>query len=423
MSRNSPDYIVAWYACLKSGIVMSSINITYTPKEIAYQVGHARPALIIAEPLFAPRIAQTLAEAKGAFDFVKHVVTSDLTIPANSVEKGWKSLKSLVETGNPDEAPWEALDIVEDDIAMMQYTSGTESLPKGVLISHRSFLISTTPAWNSALEVMPTDTWLFVMPFFTMAGLGSMTTLTILGATIVLVQAIDAAQAIDILVDDDVSIMAQTPTFYLAMSQQPNFSRLSKSRLRRCMTYGGAIPPAMIQAWSGKGNDLVWGTYWWGFYDLNCPLSAQPHLTLHTLFLNRGQSELTQLGSVGWLKTLDEIPGGDLGWIGQPVPQLECKIVDESGKEVGIGEEGELMCRSPSVMLGYYRNPEKTAETIKNGWLATGDFVRRDENWNLFFCDRRKDLIKTGGHKWVCKTIDSVWLIGLTKVFVRSFLF
>jgi len=87
MSRNSPDFIVCWYACLKSGIVMSSVNITYTEKELSYQLGHARPSLILVEPLFIPRIESTMKQANAAFGFIKHLVASDAAIPVSGVPR------------------------------------------------------------------------------------------------------------------------------------------------------------------------------------------------------------------------------------------------------------------------------------------------------------------------------------------------
>jgi len=249
------------------------------------------------------------------------------------------------------------------------YTSGTEAFPKGVMIPHRNYIMSTTPAWSYALDIRMSDRWLFLMPFHTIAGLGSMTTLTQIGATLVLAHTVDAPMAARVISSDQVTIMAQTPTFYLAMIAVEGFSTMDVSSLRRCLTYGGTVPKSMIDAWSVAAPEIVWGTYW-------------------------GQSELSQLGSVGWFKTLEDIPNGDPSWIGKPVPQLEIRVVDDDGVDAA---EGELICRSPSVMLGYLKDPEKTAETVKGGWLHTGDLVRIDDDGNLFFFDRKKDMIKTGG--------------------------
>jgi len=103
---------------------------------------------------------------------------------------------------------------------------------------------------------------------------------------------------------------------------------------------------------------------------------------------------LSQLGTVGWFSSLADIPGGDASWIGKPVPQLEIRVVDDDGADA---EVGELICRSPSVMLGYLNDEERTEEVFRDGWLHTEDIVRIDGDGNLFFVDRKKDMIKTGG--------------------------
>ena len=109
------------------------------------------------------------------------------------------------------------------------------------------------------------------------------------------------------------------------------------------MTYGGQVAPAAIEAWSAAAPDARWGTYW-------------------------GQSELSQLGTVGWFARLADIPGGgDPSWIGKPVSHLEVRVVDEDGDDA---ELGELICRSPSVMLGYHRDPERTKAVARVGLAA-----------------------------------------------------
>jgi acyl-CoA synthetase (AMP-forming)/AMP-acid ligase II len=121
-----------------------------------------------------------------------------------------------------------------------------------------------------------------------------------------------------------------------------------------------------------------------------------------------GQSELTQLGATGWFRSLDDIPGRDSSWIGRPVGALELMLVDDDGNEVAVGEAGEAWCRSPAVMLGYYKDAERTQETFAEGWLHTGDIMRRDEDGNYFFLDRRKDVIKTGGYNVSSQEVEKV---------------
>ena len=147
------------------------------------------------------------------------------------------------------------------------------------------------------------------------------------------------------------------------------------------MTYGGQVAPAAIDAWSAAAPDARWGTYW-------------------------GQSELSQLGTVGWFATLADIPGGgDPSWIGKPVSHLEVRVVDADGNDA---ELGELICRSPSVMLGYHRDPDATMAAFASGWLHTGDIVRVDAEGNLFFHDRLTDMIKSGGMNVSSQEVERV---------------
>ncbi len=372
LARNSPDYMIAWYASLKLGAMFTSMNFTFTEREIAYQANHCKPKVLIVEDIFAERVV-------GMRDQLASVTTCIVSdVNGKSAPADWPLFSTLIAQDLPADEP--VADVCELDVAMIQYTSGTESFPKGVMITHRNYLISTTPAWMAGLGIKPSDIWLFVMPFFTMAGLGSMTTLTLVGATIILVQTIDAQQALGIMEREQVTIMAQTPTFYLNMTQVSNFATTDLRRLERCLTYGGTVPRVMIDEWRKVAAHVVWGTYW-------------------------GQSELSQLGSIGWFATLEDIPDQDLTWIGKPVPQLEVRVVDDDGNDAEIGE---LICRSPSVMLGYYEDDERTAQVMRDGWLHTGDIVRCDATGNLFFHDRAKDVIKTGGMNVSSQEVERV---------------
>jgi acyl-CoA synthetase (AMP-forming)/AMP-acid ligase II len=359
MSRNSPDYMAAWFGSLKLGAAFTGVNFTLTGAEITYQVTHSGARVLVAEDAFCAAVDAVRGELDGVDVYLA-------SRPAGGpLQPGWESLADLLAA----DAPEPDAEVDENDAAMLVYTSGTTEHPKGVLVSHRNYVASTTPAWTLALGLGPDVVWLFVMPFFTIAGLGSMTSIVGCGATIVLVHAVDPASALTIIRDERVTYMAQTPTFYLAMTQVDGFVEADLSFLQRCITYGGTVPAHMIEAWQAASPGITWGTYW-------------------------GQSELSQLGSVGWFRSLDDIPGRDAAWIGKPVPQLEVRVVDEEGNDA---ELGELICRSPSVMLGYHRDPERTLHAFRDGWLHTEDVVRVDGEGNLFFVDRKKDVIKTGG--------------------------
>jgi acyl-CoA synthetase (AMP-forming)/AMP-acid ligase II len=196
-----------------------------------------------------------------------------------------------------------------------------------------------------------------------------MTSLLMMGATLVLPATVEAGASLRMIRDEGITVIAQTPTFYIGLAGHESFGADTVSSVQRCMTYGGQVSPHAIKAWSDAAPGITWGTYW-------------------------GQSELSQLGTVGWFRTLEDVPDGDPTWIGKPVSHLEVRVVGADGEDA---ETGELLCRSPSVMQGYFKDPERTAEVMSDGWVHTGDIVRQDSDGNLFFLDRLKDMIKTGG--------------------------
>ncbi|CAJ1585672.1 class I adenylate-forming enzyme family protein [[Mycobacterium] wendilense] len=358
MARNHVDVVAAYYGALKLGAAFSGVNALYRASDVSFQLTHSRPAVVLADEEFETLVDEALPAGTTRLTFGSALERSLAAQPATE----------------PD------ADVDENDVALVVYTSGTEATPKGVLIPHRNYLTSTAPAWGWGLGTTPDDTWLFVMPFHTIAGLGSATSLTLMGATLVLPATVEAGAALEIIARERVTVISQTPTFYTALSQHPGFGADAVGQVRRCMTYGGQVPPHVIDVWAAAAPQVMWGTYW-------------------------GQTELSQLGTVGFFARLEDIPGKDATWIGKPVTHLEIRVVDDNGDDAEIGE---LICRSPSVMLGYLDDPERTAETFRDGWVRTGDIVRIDAEGNLFFCDRVKDMIKSGGFNVASQEVERV---------------
>lgn len=367
LAHNRLDVVAVYYGALKLGAVFTPINPLFRAAEIRRQCEHAEPAVVFA----SGNLTDALAEA------TRDLSITLIDLDATRDDDTWRSYPSLAAQVQDTEP---AVDVDELDAAMLIYTSGTEAVPKGVLIPHRNYLISTGPAWSWGLRTGPDDTWLFVMPFHTIAGLGSMTTLTMMGATLVLPTSVEPARALAIIRDEGVTVIAQTPTFYLALSGHEDFGADTVGTVSRCMTYGGQVSPSAIDAWAAAAPGVVWGTYW-------------------------GQSELSQLGTIGWFSNLDDVPDHDPTWIGKPVTHLEVRVIDAEGNDA---ELGELLCRSPSVMLGYYHDEERTAEVMRDGWVHTGDMVRVDAQGNLFFHDRVKDMVKSGGFNVSSQEVERV---------------
>jgi acyl-CoA synthetase (AMP-forming)/AMP-acid ligase II len=355
MSRNGVDSVVAYFGALKVGASFSGINPLFRDGEIAAQLRHLEPAVVVAGAEFARTI-----------DRIRDQVAVPNWFVLGEATDGWESVPDLIAAGDPAEPDCA---VTEEDLALVVYTSGTEAAPKGVMITHRNYLISTAPAWGWGLRTGTDDVWLYVMPFHTIAGIGSLTSLLMMGATLVLPASTEAGAALRMIREEGITVIAQTPTFYIGLADHESFGADAVATVQRCMTYGGQVSPHAITAWSEAAPGITWGTYW-------------------------GQSELSQLGSVGWFRALEDIPDGDPTWIGKPVSHLEVRVVGADGEEA---ESGELLCRSPSVMRGYFKDPERTAEVLRDGWVHTGDIVRQDDDGNLFFLDRLKDMIKTGG--------------------------
>lgn len=372
MSPNAIETIVAYYGALKLGAAYTGLNVMYGTDEVRFQVGHAEPKVTIVAAAFVDVVEPVRRERPGD-TFVVLGDTGDGTGPAD----GWRAWGELMADRPTDEPDAE---VDELDVALISYTSGTEASPKGVVIPHRNYLISTAPSWTWGLRVTPEDVWLYVMPFYTIAGIGCATSLTLIGATMVLPSSLEPGAALATIRDEGITVVAQTPTFFLSLCRHESFGPEAVGRIDRCLTYGGQISPYATEAWGTAVPGVLWGTYW-------------------------GQSELTQLGSVGWYRTLDDIPDGDPTWIGKPVHHLETRVVDPLGNDAEIGE---LVCRSPSVMLGYHRQPERTSEAMRDGWLHTGDIVRVDAERNMFFYDRSKDVIKSGGMNVSSQEVERV---------------
>lgn len=360
MGRNTPELILSFWAATKLGAAVTGVNFTFTARELHYQIEHSGAKAIVVEDEFHDRI-EAISEPLPALEL--RIVNDAFSAGAPD---SWLRLSELVAAGDPAQPDAE---VDEDLIGVIPYTSGTTSLPKAVAIPQRNYFVSMIPAYVTGIGLIEEDVWYFTMPLHTIAGMGMQIALLSLGNTIVLPLQADPGQALRAIVEDGVTVIGQTPTFYLRLIEGEGFADADLTRLRRCITYGGTIPRVIVDAMNQAAPQMEWVTLW-------------------------SQSEITQTPTIGRFRTLDEVPGGDPAWIGRPTAQLEVRVVDEEGADA---EEGELICRTPGVMAGYYRDPERTAEVIRDGWLYTGDLVRVDAEGNLFFVDRRNDMIKTGG--------------------------
>jgi len=367
-SGNRGQCLIAYYATLRCAATFTAVAPSLTSREAEVLASATSPKVVLAEN-WNDEGVKTL----GSTADIRLVFTSDAVTSSCGIQT-MEEISSI----KPEAGPQVAIN--ETDPALIVFTSGTEKFPKPVVIPHRNFMIATTPSWVIDQYILASDIFLLLAPIYTMAGIGTVTNLINVGATAILLPKLETKLVFDVIGSEGVTNTSQTPTFYRRLVKDPAFVEADFSSLRQCHVYGGPIPSEAVNQISAKNAALEWAVYW-------------------------GQSELTQLGISGTFLSVKQIPDQDLRWIGTPMQAVEIRVVDEDGRD---SEIGELLCRSPGIMAGYYRQPDLTAEAVVSGWLHTGDMVRVDEDLNVFFLDRRKDMIKTGGMNVSSAEVEAV---------------
>ena len=294
MSRNIAEYVSLYYGTLKTGSVFTPLNPSYTPAEVARQVDHAHPSVVIAGPGMAGAAREGVAQARM---HPRLVVMDQDPLPG---EVGLAEMLAEASDRMP------AALVEEGDLAMLMYTSGTESVPKGVMVTHRAMMIATTPSWIYEGYVEASDLFLLLAPVYTMAGTGTVTNLISVGATLVMIPRTEAAVVLETIEAEGITNTSQTPTFYHRMIRHPDFPHRDLSSLRQAHVYGGPIPFDAVAHLRARAPGVTWATYW-------------------------GQSELSQLGVIGFFGDPAEIPDRDPRWIGRPAPHVEVRVVDSGG--------------------------------------------------------------------------------------------
>jgi fatty-acyl-CoA synthase len=254
-----------------------------------------------------------------------------------------------------------------EDIAALIFTGGTTGTPKAAAISHRQI------AWNTLNTVIHDlrhgDRYLNVFPLFHTGGLFVYTVpLAILGGTTILVRQFDAAQTLDLIARERVTVFAGVPTMYQMMQAAPNWDTADMSSLRFCTSGGAPLPLSLIEAYrKAKGVCFKQGF------------------------------GMTEFGP-GVFALAPEDAERKAGSIGRPNFFVEAAVVDEQGQKLPPDTPGELVLRGPSGSSGYFGNPEATAASRDaEGWFHTGDIARQDAEGYFFIVDRKKDMFISGG--------------------------
>jgi long-chain acyl-CoA synthetase len=386
MLPNSPQFVIAFYGTLLAGGVGVNVNPLYTPRELRHQLKDAGvQALVILDQLL-PRYQEVKAEVPvrtkrrtGIQDYLPF--PKNLLYPLMLRRKGQapKALegvpwRAFLKRGRPEPV---AVDL--DDLALLQYTGGTTGLAKGAMLTHRNLSSNALqvrawiPDFREGEEVV-----LGAIPFFHVYGMTVAMNLALLGAAkLVLLPRPEIGPIVEAIEKHRVTLFPGVPTLYVAFNNFPGIEKRDLKSVRACISGSAPLPLEVAERFEKlTGAKLVEG------YGLT---EASPVTHCNPLYGER------RLGSVGL-----------------PLPGVDAKVVDEEGKEVPLGEVGELIVKGPNVMKGYWNRPEETQKALKDGWLFTGDLARMDQDGYFYIVDRKKDMIIAGGYNIYPREVEEV---------------
>lgn len=362
MSFNTPSFVIAFYGALKAGGVVVPINHKLTAPEVDYILEHSEAKLFLFDGALAD-VAGKLA--------TKGVQMLSLDSPA----EGFPLFDALLE----DAPPFSPVPITGEDMAEILYTSGTTGKPKGCMHTHSGVIMSGVTG-ALTLKFDEDDRLLMAMPIWHSSPLNNWFMATqYVGCTTVMIREYHPLHFLQAIQDEKCTVYFGAPISYILPIQMiPQFDQFDLSSMR-AWTYGGgpiAADTALMLMQRYK-SDL--------FYQVYGMTESGP---TGTTLLPKDQ--VRKAGSIGH--------GG--------LPGCDVRVMKTDQEEARAGETGEIWLKADSMMKGYYRNPEATAEVFSNGWYRTGDVARIDEDGYLFIADRTKDMIVTGGENVYSKEVE-----------------
>jgi long-chain acyl-CoA synthetase len=390
MMPNVLQYPVAIAGALRAGCTVVNVNPLYKPRELEFQLNDAGAEVIVVLEHFAAVLEQALPHTS-----VKHVVVARMgdmlgAVKGTVVNGVVRHLKKMVPAYSLPAAvafkdaltrgrylSFAPVAVGPDDIAFLQYTGGTTGVAKGAMLLHRNLVANVlqVEAWNDPIIAAPPKTDRLIiataLPLYHVFALTGCLLFGVRtgGACVLIPNPRDISGLIKELCKYKVNSFPAVNTLYNALLHHPDFGKIDWSMLKFAIGGGMAVQKSVADAWyKATGKPIIEG------YGLS---ETSPVLTC-----NRG--DITE-----WT-----------GTIGLPLPSTEISIRDDDGRELPLGEPGEICARGPQVMPGYWRRPDETAKVMtKDGFFRTGDIGVMDEDGRIRIVDRKKDMITVSGFK------------------------
>jgi long-chain acyl-CoA synthetase len=354
---NGRFFVATYLATAGLGAVTVPLNPTSPAPEIAHELAVVGPKVVFVDPVAA---AAWTAVDRAEVPTVEHVVATELR--PGAPEFADTTFDALLAAD-----PVDLVEVDEEALAALMFTSGTAGRPRAAMLSHGNLLGNLKQSRSEAGELTAADVVYGVLPLFHIFGLNVVLGMTLLrGATVVLVQRFDPSTALDTIRDRKVTVIFGAPPLWLAFSHFDDAPADSFASVRLALTGASRMPEEAIRALRERfGIELAEG------YGLT---EASPVVT-------------SSAGS--------EIRPGSVGKV---VQGAQVRLVDEHGEDVVAGDAGEIWVKGPNVFQGYWEDPAQTAKVLTDdGWLKTGDIAVTDDEGYLYLVDRAKDLIIVSG--------------------------
>lgn len=394
MMPNLLQYPIALFGILRAGMVVVNVNPLYTPRELEHQLNDSGAAAIVIVSNFAHTLEKVVFKTQ-----VKHVILTRMgdqlsTAKGTLVNFVVKYIKRLVPKYYlPDAISFRTAlqkgrrmqyvkpDIINTDMAFLQYTGGTTGVAKGAMLTHRNMQSNLEQAKAAYAPLLQPGHELVVtaLPLYHIFAL-TMNCLLFIelgGRSLLITNPRDIPGMVKELSRYPFTAMTGVNTLFNALLNNEEFTKLDFSTLRLSVGGGMPVQKAVAEKWEKlTGKHLLEG---YGLTECSPLVTGNPYDLKHYS-----------------------------GSIGLPVPSTDVRLVDDEGNDVAMGEPGELWVRGPQVMLGYWQRPEATDEVLKDGWLATGDIATLDEQGFLRIVDRKKDMILVSGFNVYPNEIEDV---------------
>lgn len=360
---NTPEYIELYLAITGIGAIVVPINTRLSPSEQMLLLQDCEPVMLVASP-----IGETAVEyAMSAVASLRHLVLINRALPRTL------SYEELIAGAQTTFAP---VDVAADDAAVILYTSGTTSGPKGAILTHGN-LLSNIRQYQALVCIPSRSVNLQLSPLYHAANIFCFVHLFTGGST-VFVDKVTPQVILEAIQRHRVTFMFTVPTVLYGILDCGEIGRYDLSSLTTLQYGGAAITGARLDAALAAFGECLLHSY------------GMTETTSHASILGKKEHRLA------------------VGSVGRPLPGIEMRIVDDRGKDCSVGAVGEILVRGANVTVGYWRKPAETAEALAGGWLHTGDLGQISDAGFFYIVGRKKDMIISGGVNIYPRDIEDV---------------